>query len=288
MYYYIKINYNEGTKFRGFFNNFLFGEIPAYVTSFYKFFCESFFIKGDNSLTLTWGDMPWEPGYTPGGVQIEASPFFLVSLIRISSLGDEGEVIFEKKLTPKDILKENGVTLPAYKITFNNPTGLDFSSLLFGAIRCNESEKICKVKLPLLRKFSWDIYSRLLAGSISGIVRTSQVRLDDDAKARGENVRALSSEYAEVLQDISAEGLPYTLTQAEQIILLPTCEGRLWRMVIAESREQAEEVMKKVAMLPHAICKYGHELIESKENDGTALKLPSYIAEFGGQCQIVR
>lgn len=288
MYYCVKVDYAAGTPFRGFFNNFLFDGISARIPSTYKFFCGSFFIKGQNSVTIAWGPMPGEIGWDPEAALSDELPEFSVSLVSSAEFGGEETLIFEKTFTPDDVVEADGVRLPAYRAVFDNPTSLDFSYLLVDGVRCNKSEELLRMTLARMRKFCRSVYDNLRSGSVAEIVKSSEIRLGDDAKSQKTDIKSLSYEYEDVLSQISGTGLAYKLKRDEQIVLLPTCEGRLWRMVIIESPEEAEEIMNSIGMLPHAIIDFDFDLIQTKRDEGFSVKLPSYIAEVGGSFRIVR
>lgn len=288
MPYHLRIDYNDGTPFRCFFNNFLYAAIPAYTNSFHKFFCSAFFIKGENSLTLAWGPIPGDPDWNPDNISVGTMPTFIVSLNRFPDYNSDDEVIFEKTLTEKDIIKVDGVAIPACKLRFDNPSNVDFSSLLYSTPRCNESEEAISVKLPLMRQFCRDMYVSVLSSNVGKVINASQVRLKDDSAADGMPMRDMVEEYTQALGNIANEGLAYTVNDNEQFVLLPTCEGRLWRMVVVRNIEYAEELMKQVAMLSHALPSFDCELFQSKADEGMFLNLPSYIAEVDGKFCIVR
>jgi hypothetical protein len=288
MIYIIDIFYSAGTPFRAFFNNHLFANIAAYERSAVRFPCHPYFIKGINTITISWGEIPIDNTGNNSQKSVENGPEFAVRLRTKNDWADDGRILFEKEMSPEYIAKYKGNKIPAYIISFANPSKVAFDNLFFESVVCNNTEDEFQVYLNRMRTFSSAIYESILRGSQQKILDSAKTAISDGSLAAGISKEVFLSQFRDILQEISHDGIGYSVSSPRQFIFLPTCGGRLWRAGFMQDEDKAQKIISETSNKPHALIKYDKDLIQSKPDGGLSQKIPLFLAFPDGQCEIVR
>lgn len=288
MIYLVDIFYSAGSPFRAFFNNHLFADVPAYERSAVRLPCHPFFVKGNNTITIAWGEIPVDNTGKDIEEFLENGPEFIVQLRAKTDWGDDGRILWTREMSSKDITKYKGKKIPAYMVTFENPTTIAFDSLLTESVICNETKEEFTKYFIKMREFSSYIYRCLLEGAHNEVLKRSKTAIKDGALAFGKSEADFLSGYRTALEEIRADGLGYKLNSLDQFVFLPTCGGRLWLVGFMHEEKSAQEAIAETCMRPHAIIRYDKDLIHGEHSGGLSQKIPIFIGFPNGECEIVR
>lgn len=286
MYYIVEIFYPAGTPFRAFFNNHLFTKQNAFARSVSRFSCEVFWVAGENVITIAWGAIPGEKEWSVE-TPVPDAPELFFQLVRTPKYGEQGKILFSKKLSHDDVAKYKGTKIPAYRLVLPNPTPADYSGLMYASTVCNQNEGAFQVYISKMRVFAFEIYKSLIEKNFNYIISNATPLIMARAEWDG-SVSDTTAEFLSALKDIVSDGLAYSINDMQRFVFLPSCDGRLWRVGVMKTPKVAQEIMSRVSLLSSALEDYDHDLIQSMPDGGVSQKIPVYFGFPSTNCTIVR
>lgn len=287
--YYVMLSYPAGNPIRLFVNGTLAESASGEGSGFFGGPIREYLKKGDNKVQVTWGALPGESGWDEKKVRYIDAPGLNIRFeARYDNKGDELDVVFDRTFGESDVVMINGVKVPAYEFFFHHEKDSEFTGVLATAQVCNATPEEADENIVMMRAFARELYRNVESGRLDWVVKKSRIRLNNNAASSGDSLEAESKEYRKALTEARKKGLAYKLTDIEQIVMLPTAGGRLWKIVVMESPEAGKKLMEEVKMLSEAAAEYDYDLIQTKSADGLSMRIPCQIARIGDGFEIVR
>lgn len=229
---------------------------------------DALFLPGNNTVDVVWYEhADGDPERRSVRARLYRSYFF-----------GQGEDLMSQEIHPA-----SGADTASF--VFQRQRGTEnFDTLLQRLETCNATPEEWEKNHAAMRAFAKELRS---AGA-SDLVKKAEIAWKDSATATGTHPDLTKESFYEAARHIASGKPILELKDDDQLVFMPNCDGKLWRVGVMETPEAGRALMQKVAMLPRAGAKCDRELLSVRTGESARVEIPIYIGKIDGKFYIVR
>lgn len=281
--YVFNFEYTGGKAFHALLNGHIFMDAPGYVSGMQTFFCATFLVSGENTLRIVGGKMS-----AKGELEGKNLPEMDICLACITSFSDNAVIPLQTFSVSNDTVEKDDSERESCDITFSSPANYDCTKRFSSFVKLNADEEMINNELRKMKQFAYTLYTSLLDENFDYIAKKSHIKIDDMLEFSELTHHDMKIAYIRSLRKIKDQGMGCIIESEDQFVFCPSCDGKIWKIGVMNSSEQAKSIQDAIKMLPAALPPFEYELFQSRLMNNSGIKIPLYIALSDENYCIVR